>query len=204
MIRSGAPTLDPVPPATRPATRPTRADGRRNYDALLRAARDAFAVRGTSASLDEIASAAGVAIGTLYGHFATRDALLEAATRDELAELLALADELPSREEPLAALHAWIVRAVTFCSTYRGFVTTITRGAHDDGSLWHDGCRAMEERGAALLTTAQRADRLSAEVTAVDLFDLIGAAAWLRETTAADHDGSARLVQYFLDGATRR
>jgi AcrR family transcriptional regulator len=192
-----APTLASVPPANRVATRPVRADGRRNYDALLQAARKAFAARGTSASLDEIA--AGVAIGTLYGHFPTRDALLEAATRDELAGLLALDVDA----EPLTGLRTWVLHAVAFCSTYRGFVSTVAQGAHDEASLWREGCHAMETRGAELLAAAQRAGRVRREVTPVELFDLVGAAAWLRENAGPDHDGSTRLVDYVLDGISR-
>ena len=59
--------------------RPKRADARRNYDKLVAAARATFAEAGTSAPLEDIAQRAGVGIGTLYRHFPTRQALLEAA-----------------------------------------------------------------------------------------------------------------------------
>jgi hypothetical protein len=141
----------------------------------------------------------GLTIGTLYGHFPTRDALLEAATRDELAGLLALDVDA----EPLTGLRTWVLHAVAFCSTYRGFVSTVAQGAHDEASLWREGCHAMETRGAELLAAAQRAGRVRREVTPVELFDLVGAAAWLRENAGPDHDGSTRLVDYVLDGISR-
>ena len=71
-------------------TRPKRADARRNYEKVLAAARGAFAEGGESTSLEEIARRAGVGIGTLYRHFPTRQALLEALYVDEVEERLPL------------------------------------------------------------------------------------------------------------------
>ena len=64
------------------AQRPQRADARRNYEKLLAAALEAFTEEGSAASLEDIARRAGVGIGTLYGHFPTRQALLEAVYVD--------------------------------------------------------------------------------------------------------------------------
>src|SRR5881397_3045913 len=63
---------------------PKRADARRNHERVLAAARDAFAEGGESMALEEIARRAGVGIGTLYRHFPTRQALLEALYVDEV------------------------------------------------------------------------------------------------------------------------
>ncbi|WP_243420777.1 helix-turn-helix domain-containing protein [Micromonospora globispora] len=76
------------------ARRPKRADARRNYEALVAAAREAFGERGTSASLEEIARRAQVGIGTLYRHFPTRQELLEAVYVDEVEALCRSAAEL--------------------------------------------------------------------------------------------------------------
>ncbi len=67
--------------------RPVRADARRNRERLLEAAVRAFASDGEDVTLDAIAKTAGVGIGTLYRHFPTRDALVEATYRQELAHL---------------------------------------------------------------------------------------------------------------------
>ena len=66
--------------------RPRRADAARNFDALLAAAREAFAENGADASLEDIARRAGVGIGTLYRHFPTREALVEAGLLDTRAQ----------------------------------------------------------------------------------------------------------------------
>jgi AcrR family transcriptional regulator len=79
---SSTETADQLRPA-----RPKRADARRNYEKVIAAAREAFADGGASTSLEEIARRAEVGIGTLYRHFPTRQALLEAVYVDEVEEL---------------------------------------------------------------------------------------------------------------------
>ena len=60
------------------APRKPRADAERNRDRILEVAKDAFTQFGAAASLDEIAKQAGVGPGTLYRHFPSREALIEA------------------------------------------------------------------------------------------------------------------------------
>src|SRR5207248_1406973 len=99
-----------------PVQRPKRADAARNYDALLAAARDAFTERGAQASLEDIARRAGVGIGTLYRHFATRQALLEAVYYEEVEAICRAAEGLGDRE-PWDALTAWL-------RSFAGYATT--------------------------------------------------------------------------------
>jgi AcrR family transcriptional regulator len=186
------------------ATRPTRADGRRNYDALLRAAREAFEAKGASAvSMEEIAQNAGVAIGTLYGHFNTRESLVEAATRESLAALLAHGELVGEELAPLPALSEWLHKAVEFCSTYRGMVAILTQGIHDETSHWHAGCAEMERCGAQLLEAAQTTGEVRLDFTSRELFEVISAAAWVRENAPREQDGSSRILDVLLDGITR-
>src|ERR1700739_4469169 len=87
------------------STPPKRADARRNYDRLIAAAGAAFTERGSDdVSLEEIARRAGVGIGTLYRHFPTRPALLQAVYRDQVEALGVLAGKLMTAESPSAAL----------------------------------------------------------------------------------------------------
>jgi AcrR family transcriptional regulator len=69
--------------------RKPRTDAQRNRESILKAAKEAFTRFGAGASLDEIAKQAGVGAGTLYRHFPTRDALIEAVYRSELKKLAA-------------------------------------------------------------------------------------------------------------------
>ena len=73
---------------------PKRADARRNFEKLLAAGRDVFRESGASAPLEDVANRAGVGIGTLYRHFPTRQALLEAVFLDEVEALARAANEL--------------------------------------------------------------------------------------------------------------
>ena len=87
-----------------PTNRPMRADAQRNYASLLKTARAAVSELGSDIVLEDIARSAGVAIGTLYRHFPTRQDLLEAIFLDETNELRAQAEELASAPVPFEAL----------------------------------------------------------------------------------------------------
>ncbi|MFL6056706.1 MAG: TetR/AcrR family transcriptional regulator [Actinoallomurus sp.] len=99
-------------PAT--GSRPLRADARRNHARLLEAAVRAFAQEGPDATLDAIAKDAGVGIGTLYRHFPTREALVEAAYRNELARLCDAAPDLLHTLPPDEATRAWMDRFIEY------------------------------------------------------------------------------------------
>src|SRR5581483_6265203 len=85
---------------------PKRADARRNHERVLTAAREAFAEGGESTALEEIARRAGVGIGTLYRHFPTRQALLEALYVNEVQEVTRSAVQLDDAD-PWTALSSW-------------------------------------------------------------------------------------------------
>src|SRR5215831_11187414 len=117
MSASGAPTRAEAP-AREP--RPMRADAQRNHARLLDAASAAFVEHGADdVSLEEIAGRAGVGIGTLYRHFPTRQALLEAVYRDQVETLRARAEELLGARSPEDALAEWVRALVKFSSTKR-------------------------------------------------------------------------------------
>ena len=83
-------TITPATPAT-PTERPLRADARRNRARILDAARVVLAEQGVEAGMDDIAARADLGVGTLYRHFPTKDALVEAIAADHFAELAELA-----------------------------------------------------------------------------------------------------------------
>ena len=99
---------DEIPvPDPAPGRRP-RADAERNRARLLDAARAAFASGQASVTLEQVARDAGVGIGTLYRHFPTREALVEALYRKELADLCATAEHLLKEQSPERGLRAWM------------------------------------------------------------------------------------------------
>jgi AcrR family transcriptional regulator len=97
-----------------PAPRKPRADAQRNRERILVVARKAFTVRGGDVNLDDIAREAGVGPGTLYRHFPTRDALLEAVYRTEVEKLAAAAEEFSRTMAPAEALRAWMLLSVDY------------------------------------------------------------------------------------------
>ena len=97
--------------------RKPRADAQRNRALLLKTAKAAFAEKGAGASLDEIARTAGVGAGTLYRHFPTRDALIEAVYRAEVEALATAATRLLQERPPLDALREWMRLFVDYIAT---------------------------------------------------------------------------------------
>jgi AcrR family transcriptional regulator len=94
----------PPPPLRKP-----RADAERNRERILEVAKLAFARHGAAATLDDIARQAGIGPGTLYRHFPTRDALIEAVYRAEVEKLTAAGQRFAATMPPLKALRAWML-----------------------------------------------------------------------------------------------
>lgn len=92
--------------------RPLRRDAERNRRLILGAARELFAERGLAVSLDEIARHAGVGVGTVYRRFASRDELIDALFEQRLGEIVALAEDALTREDPWEGLASFIERAL--------------------------------------------------------------------------------------------
>ena len=105
-----------APPGA-PAARKPRADATRNRERLLEIAKLAFTEAGADVSLDEIARRAGVGIGTLYRHFPTRGAIIEAVYRREVEQLAEGAERLLASLPPGAALHEWMRLFVNYIAT---------------------------------------------------------------------------------------
>ena len=105
--------------------RPLRADAQRNRDQLLKVAVRAFSQKGPDVTLESIATDAGVGIGTLYRHFPTREALIEAAYRNELARLCAGVPELLRTMPADVALRTWMDRFIDYLATKRGMAEAL-------------------------------------------------------------------------------
>ena len=109
-----------MPADQQPSTaRKPRTDAQRNRLRLLETARTVFADKGAEASLDEIARAAGVGIGTLYRHFPTRDALVEEVYRNASQQMADAATALAEAHPPVEALRQWLRLFVDHLATKR-------------------------------------------------------------------------------------
>ncbi|RZQ63491.1 TetR/AcrR family transcriptional regulator [Amycolatopsis suaedae] len=119
--------------ASRPKKAP-RADAIRNRDKIIEVARNAFATAEDVVSLDAIAKAAGVGSGTLYRHFPTREALVEAVYAAELDDVTGSVPSLLRELPPDEALRAWMGRYAAFVATKRGMADTL-RAAMASGRI---------------------------------------------------------------------
>jgi AcrR family transcriptional regulator len=95
--------------SSQPVPRKPRTDAQRNRERILEVAKEAFTRFGADASLDEIAKQAEVGPGTLYRHFPTRDALIEAVYRSEVEKLAAAEGKFTETMPPVEALRAWML-----------------------------------------------------------------------------------------------
>src|SRR5580698_3553171 len=102
---------------TKSIQRKPRTDAQRNRERILEVAKEAFTRRGANASLDDIAKEAGVGAGTLYRHFPTRDALIEAVYRTEVGKLAAAERKFAEEMSPIEALRAWMKLFVDYIAT---------------------------------------------------------------------------------------
>src|SRR5450631_3740575 len=178
-----------------------RADARRNREALLESAGEAFAEHGTAASLEDVARRAGVGIGTLYRHFPTREALVEAAYRHGVENLCDAAEQLlASEEQPDVALEIWMRDFVGYVATKRGLAATLKLdGADTHADLFayvHDRIRAALK---SLIDAAAATGRIRSDVDGTDLMRALGGICMVSDQPGWQEQ-ARRLVSLLMDG----
>lgn len=124
-----------------PRGRKPRTDALRNRARLLKVARDAFTEGGADVSLDDVAKAAGLGVGTLYRHFSTRDALIEAVYRTEVERLAKAATRLAARHPPLEALRGWMKLFVDYIATKNLIAPALNSIVGGPSELYADSVR---------------------------------------------------------------
>jgi AcrR family transcriptional regulator len=172
--------------------RPHRADARRNFDALLAAARDAFAEHGSGASLEDIARRAGVGIGTLYRNFPTRQDLFDAVYFGEIEELCQAADEVAGLP-PWEALETWLQRFVGYAATKRAIFEELNR----DSDLFRTAREAMYDAGQPLFDQAQNAGAVRPDTNFDDVLRMVSG---LTAAGFVDEAQRTRVLNLALDG----
>ncbi|MHA6757181.1 TetR/AcrR family transcriptional regulator [Streptacidiphilus sp. PAMC 29251] len=160
-------------PLDAPADRPLRADARRNRDRLVAAARAAFAAADDTVPIEDIARAAAVGIATLYRHFPTREALVEAVYAAELDDITNSAATLLDQHQPDAALRAWMGRYAQFTATKRGMIDTL-RAGYASGRIATPPVRErLTTAIATILTAGAKAGSLRDDVAPQDVVAMI-------------------------------
>jgi AcrR family transcriptional regulator len=162
-----------------------RADAKKNYDRLLAVAQEAVAEHGADLSLRDVARRAEVGLGTLYRHFPTREALLEALLRTHFESLAARAAALTTSNSSEEALVLWLEETILFTYSHRGVLGLMMGAIEDPESALHSSCVTLRAAGASLLARAQSEGKARQDIDGDDLFALIAALAWVREQPGA-------------------
>ena len=177
--------------------RKPRAYAVRNRERVLEAAKAVFSAGGPEASLEAVARAAGVGIGTLYRHFHTRTDLQAGVFRSQVDAVCATADELIGAVSPEQAF-AGSVRAIAgYLITKRGLARALMDSLGKDSELISACSLRMRDTLERLAAHAQEAGVLRPDVTAHDVLRLTHGIVMATETAPQDTD---RLLGMMLDG----
>jgi AcrR family transcriptional regulator len=176
-------------------SRPRRADAQRNYERLVAIARAATEEHGERISLEDVAREAGVAIGTLYNHFPTRQDLLAATFIDETEELRSLALQLAEHDEPHEALRQWLRLQLDYSGRGRSLGATVMSWKHVEGSHMQLAFASMCAAGEQLLSCAQDAGEIRDDIDLIDVLRLV----WGIELSATHASASPERVDAMFD-----
>ncbi|RLK61182.1 TetR/AcrR family transcriptional regulator [Actinokineospora cianjurensis] len=183
---------------TESGNRPLRADAERNRARIVEAARVVFADHGIAASLDDVARAAGVGIGTLYRRFPTKDSLLSAVFDQVVAEIIDVIDSCAADPDPLAGLVRLVTSVLERQSGDRGVVEICTRA--DFGQLDRIAAHyvpAVDD----LVARAKAVGAVRADITGTDISPVIVMlSAVSTATRSADPDLWRRYLDLLFDG----
>lgn len=151
-----------------------RADARRNRDRILAAAEEVFARHGTGASTEDVAARAGVAIGTVFRHFPTKQDLLAAIVKQLLARLTEEVAEL-AEADPATALFDFFARVVEQAAAKRAVVELLAGHGVRVGVA--DPVRGLRDAIGVLLQRAQAAGAVRVQVRLDEVLALLTATA---------------------------
>src|SRR3954471_526176 len=149
--------------------RPLRADAQRNRGQILDAAARAFSRCGLEATLEGIAKDAGVGIGTLYRHFPTREALIEAAYRSELAAVCDAAPKLLAELPPAEALRVWMDRFIDYMTRKLGMADALRAVIASGANPYAQSLELLVGAIKPLLAAGAAAGELRSDVSAEDV-----------------------------------
>jgi AcrR family transcriptional regulator len=182
------------------AERKPRTDAQRNRERVLQVAKAAFTRSGADASLDDIAKQAGVGPGTLYRHFPTRDALIEAVYHTEVEKLAAAQRELSAKLPPIDALRAWMMLFVDYIATKQIIAPALNSIVGGPARLYDSSRPQVAGAIDALVKAAMKSGDLRKDLESFDLLRaLIGVS---HIATGPDWQESARrLVDILIKGS---
>ncbi len=186
--------------AGRDPARPLRADARRNRARLLEVAEEVFTTRGTEVPTEEIAREAGVGVGTLFRHFPTKEALLEAVLLGKLERLAGEAERLAAENAPGDAFFAFFTLAVDQSPAKSVFADALSAAGVDVRRTTSEVGRTLHQAMATLLTEAQRADAVRPDLGVPELTALLIGTCRMVEHLGSNSGARERTFAVIFDG----
>lgn len=181
-------------------SRKPRTDAQRNRERILDVAKEAFSQSGVNASLDEIAKEAGVGPGTLYRHFPTREALLEAVYRTEVEKLAAAQQEFAKTLPPVEALRAWMLLFIDLIATKQIIAPVFNALVGDAKKMFEASHAQTWDAIRALVKRAIKSGDIRKDLDPIDLLRaLIGVANV--STSPGWQQSARRLVDILIAGS---
>ena len=186
-----------------PQARKPRADSARNRQLLIDAAKAGFTDVGLTVSLEEIARRAGVGIGTLYRHFPTREAVVEAVYRREVEQLAEAVPQLLQTSPAGEALHKWMHLFVDYIATKRIIAPSLGAAAGRTSTLYASSVELITN---AISTLVKRAIASGDVRRDIDPSDLLRAMVGVSygNPDAGWEASARRLINLLMDGLRRR
>jgi len=183
-----------------PAPRKPRTDARRNRERILEVAKEAFTHAGANASLDDVAKAAGVGAGTLYRHFPTREALIEAVYRTEVEKLAAAERRFAEAMPPIAALRAWMLLFVDYIAAKQIIAPALNTLVGGPSRLYEGSRSQVQGAIDALVRRAIKSGDIRKDI---EPFDLLRALIGVSHVTSAPgwQQSARRLVDILIAGS---
>ncbi|MGW1052182.1 TetR/AcrR family transcriptional regulator [Streptomyces sp. NPDC001118] len=181
--------------------RPLRADAQRNRDKILAAAVRVFTEEGLDAHFERIAREAGVGTGTLYRNFPTRETLIEAAYRNEVARLCDAVPDLLATMPPREALRTWMGRFIDYATAKLGMAEALRAVVASGGDPYGHSREMIQTAITALMKAGTAVGALRSDIRPTDLFAALAGIA-LTSAHPEQRDQAERLLDLTLDGLT--
>ncbi|MFF1604339.1 TetR/AcrR family transcriptional regulator [Streptomyces mirabilis] len=179
--------------------RPLRADAQRNREKILDAAVRVFTEEGLDAHFERIAKEAGVGTGTLYRNFPTREALIEAAYRNEVARLCEAVPGLLATMPPREALRAWTRRFIDYATAKLGMADALRAVVASGTNPYAESHELIQAALTSLMNAGTAAGTIRTDISPTDMFAALAGIA-LTSASPAQREQAERLLDLTLDG----
>jgi AcrR family transcriptional regulator len=184
-------------------TRKPRADSARNRQLLIDAAKDGFSDVGLNVSLEEIARRAGVGIGTLYRHFPSREAVVEAVYRREVEQLAEAVPQLLEASPAGEALHKWMHLFVDYIATKRVIAPSLATAAGRTSALYATSAELITRAVSTLVKRAVASGDVRKDIDPSDLLRALVGVSY-GNPDAGWEASARRLIDILMDGLRRK